>query len=143
MPNRLVFDLTRPKTYKNSRRQGAPQQARRRLTYVSQAACAEQRSIRGFLEGFKLLLVFALLISNTARGLASRLARGLALAASAVLCALAKVLCIKCLNTLHKIYPPINIDLRTNYITLFALSQVGLLKKYIHSFSVDTGARLC
>jgi hypothetical protein len=38
-------------TDKNSRRQGAPEQARRRLTYVSQAACEEQRSIRGFLEG--------------------------------------------------------------------------------------------
>ena len=61
-------------------------------------------------------LILALLISYAAAGLASRLARGLAFAASAVLCALAKVLCIKCLNTLHKIYPPINIDL---YNTLY------------------------
>jgi hypothetical protein len=38
------------------------------------------------------LLVFALLVSNAAAGLASRLAGSLALAATAVLCALAKVL---------------------------------------------------
>ena len=91
--------------------QGAPQKARRRLTAVSQAAFEEQRSIRKIIAGQLLLLVFALLISKSARGLACRLARGLALAATAVLCALAKVLCIKCLNTLHKIYPPININL--------------------------------
>ena len=38
-----------------------------------------------------LALSLALLISNTAAGLTSRLAGGLALAASAILCALAKI----------------------------------------------------
>jgi hypothetical protein len=47
------------------------------------------------------LLAFALLICNTAAGLASRLAGGLALAASAVLCALAKVLGFNSFNMLH------------------------------------------
>ena len=54
------------------------------------------------------LLALALLIGDAAAGLASRLAGSLALAATAVLGALAKILCIKCLNTLHSIYPPIN-----------------------------------
>ena len=47
------------------------------------------------------LLAFALLICNAAAGLASRLAGGLALAASAVLCALAKVLGFNSLDMLH------------------------------------------
>ena len=46
-------------------------------------------------------LVFALLVSNTAAGLTSRLARGLALTASAVLSALAKVLGFNSLDVLH------------------------------------------
>ena len=49
------------------------------------------------------LLVLALLICNTTAGLASGLAGGLALAASAVLSALAKVLSIQSLNTLHQL----------------------------------------
>ena len=52
------------------------------------------------------LLGLALLICNAAAGLASRLAGGLALAASAVLCALAKVLCLNSLNVLHNNKPP-------------------------------------
>ena len=47
------------------------------------------------------LLALALLVSNTAAGLASRLAGSLALAASAVLCALAKVLGLDSLDMLH------------------------------------------
>ena len=43
----------------------------------------------------------ALLISDAAAGLASRLAGSLAFAAATVLCALAKVLCVDCLNMLH------------------------------------------
>ena len=46
-------------------------------------------------------LVLALLISYAAAGLASRLARGLAFAASAVLCAVAKVSCFNGLNMFH------------------------------------------
>ena len=48
-----------------------------------------------------LLCVLALLICNTAAGLASRLAGSLALAASAVLCALAEVLGVQSLNMFH------------------------------------------
>ena len=56
-----------------------------------------------------LVRILALLISYTAGSLASRLARGLALAAAAVLSGLAKVLCIKCLNTLHNYNPPLKV----------------------------------
>ena len=52
------------------------------------------------------LLVLALLICNAAAGLASRLARGLAFAAAAVLCARAKVAGLKSLDVLHGIHPP-------------------------------------
>ena len=48
-----------------------------------------------------LVLVFALLVSNTARGLASRLAGCLAFAAAAVLNALCQVTSSKCLDSLH------------------------------------------
>ena len=53
-----------------------------------------------------LLSVLALLVSDTAAGLASRLARGLAFAATAVLCALAKVASFDGLNMLHNRKPP-------------------------------------
>jgi hypothetical protein len=57
------------------------------------------------LEGGNFLLVLALslalLISNTAAGLTSRLAGGLALAASAVLCALAKISGLDSLDMFH------------------------------------------
>ena len=45
--------------------------------------------------------VFALLVSDAAAGLASRLARGLALTTAAVLSALAKVLGFDSLDVLH------------------------------------------
>ena len=50
--------------------------------------------------------IFALLVCNAATRLASGLARGLALTATAILCAFAKVLSIQSLNTLHMINPP-------------------------------------
>ena len=53
---------------------------------------------------FKLLLflvALALLVSNTAAGLASRLARGLTLAAAAVLRAVAKILGLNGLDVFH------------------------------------------
>ena len=53
------------------------------------------------------LLGLALLVSNAAAGLASRLAGGLAFAASAVLCALAKILGFDSLNVLHNKPPNI------------------------------------
>ena len=58
---------------------------------------------------FAVLCAFALLVSDTAAGLASGLAGSLALAATAVLCALAQVASFDGLNVfhggnLHKIY---------------------------------------
>ena len=52
------------------------------------------------------LLGLALLVSNAAAGLASRLAGGLALAAAAVLCALAKVSGFNGLDMFHFHKPP-------------------------------------
>ena len=54
----------------------------------------------------QLLLVLALLIGDAAAGLASRLARGLALAATAVLCAIAKVASFDRLDMFHVTNPP-------------------------------------
>ncbi len=48
-----------------------------------------------------LFLVLALLVSDATAGLASGLARGLALTATTVLCALAKVTSLDSLNMLH------------------------------------------
>ena len=56
-------------------------------------------AFRGFL--LFLLGVLALLISNTAAGLASRLAGSLALAASAVLCAVTQIACFNRFDMLH------------------------------------------
>ena len=53
-----------------------------------------------------LLCALALLVSNTAAGLASRLAGSLALAATAILCALAKVTSLNCLDMFHNKLPP-------------------------------------
>ena len=74
-----------------------------------------------FYSGYGLLgslLALALLISNTAAGLASRLARGLALAASTVLCALAKVLRLNSLDMLH------NFSLQNKYFNKEIISQL-------------------
>ena len=63
-------------------------------------------------------MILALLICNAARGLASRLARGLALAASAVLNGLCNILGLDSLNSLHyKILQLKVYYLRVNYIT--------------------------
>ena len=59
--------------------------------------------------------IFALLVSDTTACLASRLARGLALTATTVLCAFAKVCCVKSLNMFHFLF----------------LRDVYLHKKYI------------
>ena len=48
-----------------------------------------------------LVLVLALLVSNAARGLASRLAGGLALAAATVLNSLCNILGFNSINSLH------------------------------------------
>ena len=55
-----------------------------------------------------LLSVLALLVSDTAAGLASRLARGLAFAATAVLCAFAKITSFDGLDMFHNRKPPSN-----------------------------------
>jgi hypothetical protein len=49
-------------------------------------------------------LVFAILICNAAACFASGLARGLAFAATAILCALAKVTGLDSLNVLHIVF---------------------------------------
>jgi len=104
-PHNLPQGLTESK--KNFSRQGAPEKAKRRRSSLRQAAFEEQRSIGEFFKDL-LFLVFALLVCYSARSLASRLARGLALAATTVLSGLAKILGFNSLNTLHSIYPPIN-----------------------------------
>ncbi len=55
---------------------------------------------------FVRVLVFALLVSNAARSLASGLARSLALAAAAVLCGLSDVSCSDSLDSAHFGIPP-------------------------------------
>ena len=52
--------------------------------------------------------VFALLVCDAAAGLASGLARGLALAATAVLCTFAKVASLNGLDMFHDRKPPDN-----------------------------------
>ena len=89
----------------------------------------------GNLSQVELLVIFALLISNSAGSLASRLARGLALATATVLSGLAKILGFNSLNTLHSIYPPINIDLLLHYITNFHISQ-GVKEKSSQNFDI-------
>jgi hypothetical protein len=74
----------------------------------------------GILVRILFLGVLALLVSDAAAGLASRLARGLALTATAVLCALAKVASLKSLDVFHD--KPPNIVL-TNYNTFGLKSQ--------------------
>ena len=78
---------------------------------------------------FRLLVLFslfALLVSNTAGGLASRLARGLALAATAVLNAFSEITCFNGLNSLHILYLLLRINclLYKLYHSTFRLSRV-------------------
>ena len=73
-----------------------------------QAAFSESRLLA-------FLFAFALLICNAAAGLASRLAGGLAFAASAILCALAKVLGFDSFDVLHNKPPSSIYKLRLNY----------------------------
>ena len=74
------------------------------------------------------LLAFALLVSNAAAGLACRLARGLALAASTVLCALAKALGFNSLDVLHNYSLQISISTKRLYHNSILLS-IQVLKK--------------
>jgi hypothetical protein len=62
------------------------------------AAFSLRKAVRSVLVG---LLVFALLVCDTAACLAGGLARGLALAAAALLCALAKAAGLDGLNVTH------------------------------------------
>ena len=61
-------------------------------------------------------LGFALLVGNTAAGLASGLARSLALTAATVLCALAQITSFDSLNVFHVIHPTLYF-LSANYDT--------------------------
>ena len=64
-----------------------------------------EQATSSILQLFAFLFAFALLICNTAAGLASRLAGSLALAASAVIRALAKILRFNSLDVLHNLPP--------------------------------------
>jgi hypothetical protein len=72
----------------------------RRRTNATKANTAENQAATAP-SAMKLFLVLASLICNTAAGLAGRLARGLALTATAVLCTCAKILGLNRLNMLH------------------------------------------
>jgi hypothetical protein len=78
----------------------------------------------GILVRILFLGVLALLVSDAAAGLASRLARGLALTATAVLCALAKVASFNGLNMLHNGKPP-NKEF-TSYIVAYFFAKVNI-----------------
>ena len=66
---------------------------------------------------FAFLGVLALLVRDAAAGLASRLARGLALAATAVLCALAKVTSFDGFDMFHDFY--LHEDFLWKYYSIF------------------------
>ena len=78
------------------------------------------------------LVVLALLISDAAAGLAGRLARGLAFAATAVLCAFAKVTSFNSLNMLHDGKPPSNEF--TTYIIAHFFAKVNIKEKILADF---------
>ena len=79
-------------------------------------------------------LRLALLVSDTAAGLASRLARSLAFAATAVLCALAEATGLQRLNVFHnappKIYATDIIPLFLRIVKKFAKKTCVFLKKW-------------
>ena len=81
-----------------------------------------------------LLSVLALLVSDTAAGLASRLARGLAFAATAVLCAFAKVTSFDGLDMFHNRKPPSNKF--TPYIIAHFFAKVNKKVKIFRLFSI-------
>ena len=63
------------------------------------------------------LVVFALLICNAAAGLTSGLARGLALTAAAVLCAVAEITSVDSLNVFHYRFLRIEMIFLPYYVT--------------------------
>ena len=75
--------------------------------------------------GLVFLPVLALLIGDTAAGLAGRLAGRLAFSATAVLCAFAQITGVQCLNMLHLDYPP-GSDFRLYSTIALFLSQLQL-----------------
>ena len=86
----------------------------------------------GILVRILFLGVLALLVSDAAAGLASRLARGLALAAAAVLCALAQVASFNSLNMLHNGNPPNNEF--TTYIIAHFFAKVNIKREILYDF---------
>ncbi len=81
---------------------------------------------------FAFLVAFALLVSDAARGLASRLAGGLAFAAAAVLCAFAKVTSFDGFDMFHNKYPPNFYSI--NYTTNIQASQHFISKNLLFGF---------
>ena len=86
----------------------------------------------GILVRILFLGVLALLVSDAAAGLASRLARGLAFAATAVLCAFAKVTSFNGLNMLHNGNPPNNEF--TTYIIAHFFAKVNNNRNILRTF---------
>ena len=72
----------------------------------------------------------ALLICDAAAGLAGRLARGLALAAAAVLCALAKVTGLDGLDMFH------NFTFHTKIIELSLAQYQNVVNQFFHTFLI-------
>jgi hypothetical protein len=87
---------------------------------------------RHFSERKLFLCVLALLVSNTAAGFASRLARGLAFAATAVLCAFAKVASFDSLDMFHNRKPPSSKF--TPYIIAHFFAKVNIKRDIFNDF---------
>ena len=95
---------------------------------------------RHFSERKLFLCVLALLVSDTAAGLASRLARGLAFAATAVLCAFTKVTSFDGLDMFHNRKPPSNKF--TPYIIAHFFAKVNKKVKIFRFFIIFLRDRL-
>jgi hypothetical protein len=83
------------------------------------------------------IVVFALLVSDTAACLASGLARCLALTATTVLCALAKVICLDCLDMFHCI------NLRNILVEKIIAYQSFKVNTNLKNLCVDYFANMC
>ena len=92
--------------------------------YRENAACRIRQTAFSYIQKL-LVFILALLICNTARGLASRLAGSLALAASACLHTLRKVTCFNRLDSFHS--RNLLIKHIWYYITYFFVCQWFLL----------------
>ena len=84
---------------------------------------------RSYQKALNLFLIFALLVSNAARGLASRLARGLALAAAAALYGFCDILGFDRLDSFHGTILLRNISLNFFMIITYQDEKVNILRE--------------